>query len=58
MGYELSCRDLDHTCGWTGRGETQDELMAKVADHVQKVHEVKAVSDTIANFAKTKVRRV
>lgn len=58
MGYELSCHDLDHTCGWRGRGETQDELMSKVADHVQKVHNVKTVTDTIVNYAKTKVRRV
>ena len=58
MSYELSCRDLDHICGWTGRGETEDELMSKVADHVQKVHDVKTVTDTIANYAKSKVRRV
>ncbi len=58
MGYELSCRDLDHICGWKGQGQTEDELMSKVADHVKQVHDVKTVTGTIANYAKSKVRRV
>ena len=58
MAYELGCRDLDHTCGWKARGQTEDELLAKVADHVHTVHEVHTVTDTIVNFAKTKIRKV
>ena len=57
MSYQLSCRDLDHVCGWKGKADTEEALMAQVADHVQKVHDVETVSDTIVNFAKTKVRR-
>lgn len=57
MAYEFRCRDLDHTCGWKGKGASEEELLAQVADHVQKVHEVKTVTDTIVNYAKLKIRR-
>ena len=30
--------------------------MAKVGDHVRKVHKVQTTTDTIANFIKTKIR--
>ena len=30
--------------------------MAKVSDHVRKVHNVQTTTDTIANFIKKKVR--
>ena len=30
--------------------------MAKVSDHVRKVHKVQTTTDTIAHFVKTKVR--
>ena len=31
--------------------------MAKVAEHVRKVHKVETTTDTIANFIRQKVRR-
>jgi predicted small metal-binding protein len=58
MAYEFRCRDADHICGWKGRAATEEELLAKLADHVQRVHDVKTVTDTIVNYAKLKVRRV
>ena len=57
MSYEFSCRDLDHVCGWKAQAATEDELVAKMAEHVKNVHNVKTVTDTIVNFAKLKVRR-
>jgi predicted small metal-binding protein len=30
--------------------------MAKVSDHVRKVHKVQTTTDTIANFIKQKIR--
>jgi predicted small metal-binding protein len=32
-------------------------LIAKVAEHVRKVHKVNTPTDTIVNYVKTKVRR-
>ncbi len=58
MTYEFSCRDLDHVCGWKAKAATEDELVAKMAEHVKKVHDVKTVTDTIVNFAKLEIRRV
>lgn len=31
--------------------------MAKVADHVKRVHNVQTTTDTIANYVKQKVRK-
>jgi predicted small metal-binding protein len=57
MAYQFSCRDAGaEGCGWRGRAATEDELIAKVAAHVQKVHKVKNVSSTIANYARSAVK--
>jgi len=31
--------------------------MAKVSDHVRKVHQVRTTTDTIANFVRLKIRQ-
>lgn len=49
--YEHSCRRAGaEGCGFTTRATTEDELRAKVAEHARKVHKVKNVTDTIANY--------
>jgi predicted small metal-binding protein len=58
VAYEFSCRDVDHICGWKGEASSEEELLTKLAQHVQQDHEVKTVTDTIVNFAKLKIRRV
>jgi predicted small metal-binding protein len=35
---------------------TEEELMAKVSEHVRKVHKVRTTTDTIANFVRLKMR--
>jgi predicted small metal-binding protein len=56
--YQFRCRDAEHICGWQATAPTEDELLRKLADHVQKVHGVKTVTNTIVNYAKLKVRQV
>jgi predicted small metal-binding protein len=59
MAYEFSCKTAGAAgCNWKVRGATQDEVMAKVAQHAQKVHKVKKVSDTIASYARSTTRQV
>ncbi|HLF41632.1 MAG TPA: DUF1059 domain-containing protein [Acidimicrobiia bacterium] len=58
MAYKFACRDLDHICGWKTEAATEEQLLAQIADHVHNIHEVKTVTDTIVNFAKTKVKKV
>ena len=50
--YEFSCRAAGaEGCGWSTRATTEEELVAKVADHARRVHRVKTVSDTITAYA-------
>ncbi len=59
MAYEFSCRSAGaEGCGWKTRAATEDELVAKVAQHAQKVHKVKNVTGTIAAYARSAARQV
>ena len=59
MAYEFSCRTAGaEGCGWKTRAATEDELVAKVAQHAQKVHKVKNVTGTIAAYARASARQV
>jgi predicted small metal-binding protein len=59
VAYEFSCRTAGaEGCGWKTRAATEDELVAKVAEHARKVHKVKNVTDTIANYARASARPV
>ncbi len=50
--YEFSCRAAGaEGCGWSTRAATEDELVAKVAEHARRVHGVKSFSATIAAYA-------
>jgi len=59
VAYEFSCRDAGaEGCNWKTRAATEDELVAKVAEHAQKRHKVKTVTATIANYARSAARQV
>jgi predicted small metal-binding protein len=59
VAYEFSCRDAGAAgCNWKTRAATEDELVAKVAQHAQKRHKVKNVTATIANYARSAARQV
>ncbi len=58
MAYEFDCRTAGAVgCNWKARGATEDEVIAKVAEHVRKKHKVKNVSDTIGNYARASLRQ-
>ncbi|MCA1841770.1 MAG: DUF1059 domain-containing protein [Actinobacteria bacterium] len=59
MAYEFSCKDAGaEGCNWKTRAATEDELVAKIAEHAQKRHKVKNVTATIANYARSAARQV
>lgn len=59
MAYEFDCRTAGAAgCNWKARGATEDEVIAKVAEHARKKHKVKTVTDTIANYARSATRQV
>lgn len=57
MALRFSCRDAGATCSWQTEGQSQDELLRKIADHVTTKHKVKTVTQTIVNYAVTAVRQ-
>jgi len=38
MGKVLKCRDVGVDCGFEVRGETEEEILAKAAEHAQSCH--------------------
>jgi predicted small metal-binding protein len=58
MALEFRCADVGVVCKAAVRAETAEDLVAKIADHVDKVHGVPQLTQTLVNYAKTKVRVV
>jgi predicted small metal-binding protein len=50
--YEFSCRAAGAGgCGWVARATSEEELVAKVAEHARRVHGVRQLTGTIAAYA-------
>lgn len=50
--YEFSCKAAGaRGCGWSTRAASEEELVAKVAEHARRAHRVKTVSETLAAYA-------
>ena len=58
MAYEFGCPTAGSDCSWKVRGATEDDVMAKVAEHARKVHKVKAPTATIMNYLRSTLRQV
>lgn len=52
MTKSISCKDAGKDCGWSATAETEDELMQKVAEHVQADHKDLELNEE--NIAKVK----
>lgn len=57
MAFEFRCKDLDHACRWQAKAGSEEELKAKVADHVAKAHNVPVTTDTIWNFVRGQIKQ-
>ena len=58
MGYQFDCKTAGAVgCSWKAEAATEDELMAKVAQHAQQKHGVGNVSETLQNYARTAMRQ-
>ena len=52
MAKSISCADAGKDCGWSATADTEDELMQKVAEHVQADHKDLELNEE--NIAKVK----
>ncbi len=55
MSLQFRCADVGVACGRVTKAETEEELVAAVAEHAKKKHGVE-LNDTLVDFARTKVR--
>lgn len=55
MAVEFRCADVGVACRKVTKADTADELVAKVAEHARKAHDVE-LNQTLIDYAVTKVR--
>ncbi len=58
MTKEFHCRDVGFDCDGIVQGQTEDELMSKVAIHAKEVHNMTDISEDVVNKIKSAVREV
>ena len=54
MAKVVRCRDVGFDCDGVVRGETEEEVLRKVAEHAKAVHNLETVTDEVVQ----KVRQV
>jgi predicted small metal-binding protein len=52
---KFSCVDVGVVCKQSVSADTEDELVTKIAEHAADVHGVPRLTETLVNYAKTKV---
>jgi len=57
MAYEFGCRTAGSACDWKARGATEEEVLAKVAEHARKKHNVATATDTIVQYLRSTLRQ-
>jgi predicted small metal-binding protein len=55
VSVEFRCADVGIACRNVARADTEDDLVAAVADHARTAHGVE-LNDTLVDYALTKVR--
>ena len=51
MTKSISCADAGKDCSWSATAQTEEELMGKVAEHVQADHkEIELTPENIASI--------
>ena len=51
MAKSISCKDAGKDCGWSASADTEEELMAKVTEHVLAEHkEIELNAESISSI--------
>ena len=56
MAKVISCKDAGVDCDWTGKAETENELMEKVSEHARKDHGILTLPPDMVAKAKTIIK--
>lgn len=55
MSLEFRCEKVGVECGAKLTADTEEELIAKIADHADKTHGVPKLTQTLVNYARSTV---
>ena len=55
MTKVLRCRDVGMDCEFEARGNSEDEIMAKAAEHARKDHGLESIPPEIATAVKAAI---
>lgn len=58
MATELRCGEMFPGCEWVGRAETEEEVLAKGAEHAAEVHGLKEIDEDTEERVRAAIRDV
>lgn len=58
MAKELNCGDIIQGCDARIRGENEEEVMRKAAEHARESHGVEEMDQTTAELVRSRIRTV
>jgi len=56
MAKVLWCRDVGMDCDFEARADTEEEILKKVAEHVQTVHNMKEIPEEVVEKVRAAIR--
>ena len=56
MGKVLRCRDVGTDCDFEARGESEEEIMQKVAKHAKEEHGMEEIPEDMATQVRAAIR--
>lgn len=58
MAKELRCDDVIPGCDWVVRGETEEEVLSKGAEHAASAHGIEEMDEATQEKVKASIREV
>ncbi|MCV0393080.1 MAG: DUF1059 domain-containing protein [Nitrosopumilus sp.] len=58
MTKSISCADAGKDCGWSATANTEDELLAKVTEHVKADHKEIELNDKNISNIKSLIKEI
>ena len=55
MTLEFRCRNVGVVCNAKIEADSEEELLAKISEHADHTHGVPQLTDTLVNYAKSRV---
>lgn len=55
MALEFQCKNVGVVCNSSIKADTEEELLAQIAEHADHTHGVPGLTQTLVNYAKSTV---